>query len=147
MNSLGPRWSICSRVQAPLSLRKTLTSLQCMKFNLTQPDGRIVVLSRWKWTVADTIYYTVLAATQRGRQQACCKGKEAERTGLGRFTSGKMTVLGPTSSTSLSYLLYSLLSARGIWSCHSENVLRPTRKQTEDKGLVMTDAKRFYVFL
>lgn len=43
----------------------------------------------------------------------------------------------PTSvPITLSYLLYSLLSARGIWSCHSDNVLRPTRKQTEHKAFV-----------
>lgn len=44
----------------------------------------------------------------------------------------------PSNSVTLtlSYRLYSLLSARGIWSCHSDNVLRPTRKQTEQKYFV-----------
>lgn len=57
----------------------------------------------------------------------------------------------PTLSLSISLpaSVFVLPTARGIWSCHSDNALRPTRKQTAQKafGLLMTDAKMFYFFL
>lgn len=64
---------------------------------------------------------------------------------------GFYVAVTPTLSLSISLpsSVFLLLSARGIWSCHSDNVRQPTRKQTEQKAfrLLMTDAKMFYFFL
>lgn len=86
------------------------------------------------------MWYKIPAVMQRGRQQACWEGKYVQRTGPAdilykcqiNYTVDFYAGVSSTSSDSVS-LLYFLLKARGIWTCHS---LRPIRKQAEQKNFV-----------